>query len=212
MKAIARSEPAIGLTVDEWAALPEDEPGELVDGIVVEEEAPDLTHETIVSWLLRVLGAWIVSRRGFVFGSEAKFAVAPRRGRKPDVSVFLPGRRKLPRRGVVRVPPDIAIEVVSPTPRDGRRDRVEKPDDYARFGVRWYWLVDPQERTLEILELGRSRRHMRVLAASEGRVRQIPGCQGLDLDLDALWAEIDRLVDDSEPLPVIQPPRARRRR
>jgi Uma2 family endonuclease len=88
------------LTIEEWAAMPEDDPGELVDGVLVEEEVPDLTHETVIAWLVSTLRAWIIPRRGFVFGSEAKFAVAPRRGRKPDVTVSLPGGRPLPRRGL----------------------------------------------------------------------------------------------------------------
>lgn len=157
------------LTIEEWAAMPEDDPGELVDGVLVEEEVPDLTHATVVAWLTGVIGAWIIPRRGFVFGSEAKFAVAPRRGRKPDLTVYLPGGPALPRRGVVRVPPNIAVEVISPTARDRRRDRSEKAADYVE-----------------------------VAAASAGVVDPVPGCDGLRLDLDALWAEVDRLADDAQ--------------
>lgn len=181
------------MTVDEWAELPEDEPGELVDGVLVEEEMPDLTHETAVSWLIGVLRAWAIPLGGYVFGSEVKYGLDFSRGRKPDVTVHLPRARRLPARGAVRVPPDVAVEVVSPTPRDARRDRIEKADDYARFGVRYYWLVDPAQRSIEILERVRGRRYARALAATEGRVRRVPGCAGLSLDLDALWAEIDRL-------------------
>lgn len=182
------------LTLDEWGNLEEDEPGELVDGFLTEEEVPDLTHESVVSWLIGVLRAWLIPRGGFVFGSEAKFAVTPSRGRKPDVTAYLPGRTGLHRKGVVRVPPDIVIEVVSETARDARRDRVEKPDECAAFGVRWYWLIDPPRRTLEVLELGADRRYVRALAASEGRVTP-PGCDGLIIDLDDLWREIDRLEE-----------------
>lgn len=180
------------MTLVEWARLAEDEPGEIEDDRLVEEEVPDLFHETFVAFLVFTFKAWLVGRGGFVFGSEGKFAVAPRRGRKPDVTVFLPGSPKPPARGLVRTPPDIAIEVVSPTPRDGRRDRIEKAREYAAFGVKWYWLVDPALRSLEIYELGADARYVRAVGEDHGRVA-IPGCEGLTLDLDAMWAEGDRL-------------------
>lgn len=44
--------------------------------------------------------------------------------------------------------PDLVVEVISPHTR--RTDRVEKFVEYARAGVSEYWLVDPQERTIEI--------------------------------------------------------------
>jgi Uma2 family endonuclease len=181
------------MSIAEWVQMPEDEPGELLDGRLVEEEVPDLIHETVVSWLIGLLRGWIIARGGFVFGSEGKFVVAPERGRKPDVTVFFPAARMLPRRGAVHVPPDVAVEVVSPTPRDRRRDRIEKPDDYAAFGVRYYWIIDPEERSLEILELGADGRYVRALGAVSGRLDPVPGCDGLVMDLDEMWAEIDRL-------------------
>lgn len=184
---------AAAMTFEAWASLPEDEPGELVDGRLVEEETPDLAHECVVAWLVCALKLWMRGRGGFVFGSEGKFAVAPRRGRKPDVTVYLPGNKKPEARGVVRTPPDIAIEVVSPTPRDGRRDRIEKAHEYAAFGVRWYWIVDPALRAIEILERGPDGRYVVAGGQGEGRLEDLPGCEGLVLDLDDMWAEVDRL-------------------
>lgn len=180
------------MTLEEWAGLDEDEPGELVDGLLEKAEVPDPAHELVVAWLVRILGVWLAGRGGFVFGSGVKFAVAPSRGRMPDVSAYLPGRTGIPRRGVVRDAPDVVVEIVSDTPRDARRDRVEKPDEYAAFGVRFYWLIDPIARTLEVFELGADGRYVRALAAASGKVNA-PGCEGLVLDLDELWAEIDRL-------------------
>ncbi len=185
------------MTLAEWADMPEDEPGELVDGRLEDEEVPDALHELVVVWFATVLNNWVSPRGGVVLGSEAKFAVAVRRGRKPDLSVYLPGGRLPPRRGVVRVPPDIAVEVVSPTPRDGRRDRIEKNREYAAFGVAHSWIVDPQMRSIEVFERDRLGRYALVLGASEGVVKNIPGCKGLSLDLDALWREVDRLPEGS---------------
>jgi Uma2 family endonuclease len=179
------------MSLDAWGALPEDAPGELVDGLLTEDEVPDVVHEAVVTWLLLVLGPWARAHDARVLSSGVKFGVTDDRGRLADLSLFLGGRRP-PARGVVRVPPDIAIEVVSTAPSDVPRDRVEKVADYARFGVRWYWLVDPGLRTFEILEL-RDGVYAAVGAADADLVSDVPGCPDLVLDLDALWAEVDAL-------------------
>jgi Uma2 family endonuclease len=191
-----------GMTFADWVRLPEDEPGELVDGQLVEEEVPDAIHEVVVAWVIRILGGWLIPQGGLVLGSEAKFAVSAPRGRKPDASAYLPGSRTPPRRGAITAPPDIMVEVVSPTPRDARRDRVEKLQEYAAFGVRWYWIIDPQERTLEILELGADGRYAHARPAADGVVTSVPGLDGLTLDLDALWGEVERLGPESGEEPI----------
>jgi len=183
------------LDADAWEELPEDMPGELVHGYLTEEEVPDPIHGLAVSWLIALFRAWLADRGGFVFDSDVKFIVSPTRGRKPDVSVFMPGQPAPPRRGAIREPPDITVEVVSASPADERRDRVEKMDDYAAFGVHYYWLVDPALGSVEIFELERGR-FARALAATEGVVASVPGCPGLTLDLDQLWAELARLAGD----------------
>jgi Uma2 family endonuclease len=186
-------ESARPMTLEEWGALPEDEPGELVDGRLEEEERVGFSHDVVVMWLGWLLGAWLAPRGGFVGGSDARFAVKANRGRKPDVAVYLPDGKRPPGHGLVRVPPDIIIEVVSPSPRDARRDRVEKVKEYAAFGVRWYWIVDPQLRSFEVLELGVDGRYAYACGATEGVVDPVPGCAGLAVDLDALWRHVDGL-------------------
>ena len=177
------------MSLDEWASLDEDVEGELVDGVLEEEEMPSILHEAIVVWLCGILGAWARRRRGFTTGSETKLAVGPRRGRKPDLSIFLPPNLPAATDTLVRVPAHVVIEIVSPRPRDTRRDRVEKFADYARAHVHYYWIVDPQIRSLEVYELGRDGRYAVALTATDERVR-IPGCPGLTLDLTALWNEV----------------------
>ena len=188
------------MTLDAWAELGEgeDESGELVDGFLTEEEAPDPVHELAVSWLIRLIGNWLEHRGGFVFGSDVKLAINSQRGRKPDVSVYLPGSARPPRRGLLRVPPDIVVEVVTPTARDERRDRVEKMAEYEALGIRYYWLLDPALGSLEIFERGpeaAGAKYTKVVGATSGR-HAVPGCEGLALDLDELWEELERLGPD----------------
>lgn len=49
---------------------------------------------------------------------------------------------------------------------------------------------------LEIYELGPDGRYVVVLGAEGGRIDAVPGCEGLGLDLDELWAEIDGLGEE----------------
>jgi Uma2 family endonuclease len=179
------------MSLEEWASLPEDEPGELVDGELAEEEVADRDHEDIVAWLILRLGAWVMARGGRVYGSDGKYAVRPGRGRKADLSAFFPGTPLPPRHGAWSTPPDIIVEVISSDPRDARRDCIDKAQDYAIFGARFYWLINPDEGILEIFELQAGAQYVLVRAAVEGTIG-VPGCDGLQLDLDALWSYVDQ--------------------
>lgn len=194
---LTRRAARVPMTFEEWERLDEDEDGELVDGFLVEEEVSSFINELVTATLLAILIEWLKPRGGFVGGSDAKFRATPRRGRKADLAVYLPGRRPEPR-GIVTTPPDIIVEIASPTPRDQRRDRVEKVADYAAFGARFYWIVDPELRTFEILELTGGR-YAHAVGVSEGIIDPVPGCEGLRLDVDALWREIDRLLAEPSP-------------
>jgi Uma2 family endonuclease len=194
------------MTLEEWAALDEDEPGEIVDGVLVEDEVPSMVHERVVVWISRRIDEWASSRGALVFGSGVKLAVSPRRGRMPDVVVYHAGIPRPPPHGVVRAAPSLVVEVVSPSARDERRDRVDKLAEYATLGIRWYWLVDPELRSFEILELSDAggtaagARYSHAAAATEGRLDPVPGCDGLAIDVGALWAEVDAFLRESSPL------------
>jgi Uma2 family endonuclease len=182
------------VTLDEWIALPEDVPGEFVDGRLVEEEGPDYRHEVLVAWLARVLGNWAETAGAIVGASDTRFSLSATRGRKADLTVYLAGRRP-PACGAIAVPPDIAVEIVSSSPRDQRRDRVEKLEEYARFGIRFYWVIDPQPRKVEICERGAAGLYVCRVETGQGSLADVPGCPGLMLDLDAMWKKIDALED-----------------
>jgi len=184
------------LTLQQWASLAPEISGELIHGELVEEELADYVHDVVVGWLITMVGAWALPRRGLVAASDAKFGVSETHGRKPDATLYLKGEPRPPGRGLITVPPTVAIEVVSPTPRDARRDRVDKLREYATFGVRYYWIVDPQLRSFEVLELDDDGRYVHARTATDGAVEP-PPCEGLSLDLDALWSLVDDVLAEA---------------
>ena len=64
------------------------------------------------------------------------------------------GRPKAVERQTIRFecgPRDLVVEILSPSTEE--RDRGIKSQLYCRYGVQEYWLVDPEERTVEVLAL-----------------------------------------------------------
>lgn len=73
------------MSLEQWAVLPEDEPGELVDGVLTQGEMPGPVHESIVTWLAAEIRVWGRGRGVLVLGSNAKYGVSATRGRMPDL-------------------------------------------------------------------------------------------------------------------------------
>src|SRR5260221_10275163 len=61
------------LTLEEWADLPDDERGELVDGRLEEEEVPSVPHEEVVAWLGFFFYGWFAPRGGLVPSFQNKY-------------------------------------------------------------------------------------------------------------------------------------------
>ena len=94
------------------------------------------------------LEAFVEERRlGYVFDSSTGFRLPGGNVRLPDVSFVAKGRflgEHVPE-GFSDVPPDLAIEVLSPDDRS--RYVLDKVGEYLQAGVRLVWVIDPARRT-----------------------------------------------------------------
>lgn len=128
---------------------------ELVDGRLEVLPAPIEEHQSIILFLLEALRAFVRPRRaGKVSFAGLRVRVKPGQFREPDI-VFLSNKHASKRGSKYWTGADLAMEVVSPDDTD--RDYVTKRREYARAGVREYWIVDPATRTILLLVLkGRS--------------------------------------------------------
>jgi Uma2 family endonuclease len=158
------------MTEEEFVAwCDEDVKAEWVDGEVILMSPSSSRHVRIVTWLSRVVGDFVEEHDlGEVFGGElmVRFA-ALRRRRVPDVMFVAKGRLGLVEKNHFEGAPDLAVEVVSPDSET--RDRRDKLRDYARAGVREYWIIDPDEEELRVNVLGDRGRYRKVVPR-EGRV------------------------------------------
>src|SRR5687768_1185535 len=101
---------------------------------------------------------------GHVFDSSTGFRLPAGNVRCPDVSFVAAGRfeNDCPTEGFSPVPPDLAVEVLSP---DDRAQQVlDKVGEYLDAGVRLIWVIDPATRSATRY---RSLTDVRTLTADE---------------------------------------------
>jgi Uma2 family endonuclease len=105
---------------------------------------------------------------------------------QPDVVYFGASKvRRLDPKQVIRIPPDAAFEVLSPS--TARNDRGRKREWLARYGVPEYWILDPLGKTIEWSQLTQDE-YDEPLVVTEGRCASSI-IAGFEIDLAPLFAD-----------------------
>ena len=145
-------------TEEDYYNLPENVRAELIEGnLIYNQAAPSRIHQTILSELHTVINNYIKSKGGSCRVYPAPFAVKLRENRKtivePDISVIC-DKNKLTDRGCTGAP-DWIIEIVSPS--NSSHDYIRKLNLYADSGVREYWIVNPDKKSIYVYYLEETR-------------------------------------------------------
>ena len=178
----------IKLTVRDYMSIPDgdDRRFELIDGELILAPSPVPQHQDIVLNLARMLADFVESQDlGKVTISPMDVVLSEYDVFQPDILFISRNRLHIISDRNIQGAPDLVIEVLSPTTED--RDRGIKRDQYLRYGVREYWIIDPQERTLEVLRAGDTEfETMRVYP--EGTTATSPVLEGIQVEIDRLFA------------------------
>ena len=122
---------------------------ELYDGEVVVVPAPINRHQRVVMHVAYLLLDYERATGGLAFSAPNDIVFSEYNVLQPDVLFFRHERRHLvDMMAHTRVPPDLAVEVLSPSTE--ARDRGRKMEIFSRFGVAEYWIIDPIANTLEL--------------------------------------------------------------
>jgi Uma2 family endonuclease len=140
-------------TFDEYAALPDDgKRYEIMNGVLVMIPTPEPDHQSAIALLAYYL-LQVIEFKGLgrVFPGPVDVRLTSDRVVQPDVLVVLNANlHKIARKYVVGGP-DLAVEVASPG--TAIYDCLSKFEAYEQAGVPEYWIVHPQEKTVEVLVL-----------------------------------------------------------
>lgn len=174
------------LTYEDYCQLPNDgRRYEILDGEIAVTPAPSPSHQEVLFNLARLLDHHVRSHSlGKVYVAPIDVILARTSIVQPDIVFIDAERLSLVSTRGIDGPPDLAVEVLSPTTE--AQDRGTKLQLYARHGIRHCWLIDPDSRRLEAYELAGTA--YRLVAELTGTTEFSPALfPGLRLPLDSLW-------------------------
>ena len=123
---------------------------EFTEGYVEVLPMPTRKHQAISRFLFLALLTCVQRLGGTVFYAPLRVRVAPGRFREPDLVLLLDVND--PRnQNAFWLGADLVVEIVSPDHVE--RDTVLKRTDYAAAGIPEYWIVNPVEETITVLQL-----------------------------------------------------------
>jgi Uma2 family endonuclease len=177
-------------TYEDVLNAPENKVAEILDGELFLSPRPASPHAVASSRLGFDLGGPFDRGRGGPGGWWILYEPELHLGEDvlvPDVAGWRRERMaSIPPVPYFTLPPDWVCEVLSPSTE--RIDRAKKLRIYAGAGVAHAWLVDPLQRTLEVLRLHEGA--WTIVSVFEGseRVRAEP-FDAVELDLGGLWLD-----------------------
>jgi Uma2 family endonuclease len=141
------------LTYKDYEALPADgRRYELHEGELSVTPAPSPTHQRIIGKLFVILDHHVKSHGlGEVFLSPIDCILSDITVVQPDIVYLETGRLSAISSRGIEGPPTLVVEILSPSTT--QIDRGVKFQLYARHGVPYYWIVDPEARSIEAYAL-----------------------------------------------------------
>ena len=142
------------MTLSEYRALDEMDDGvwELADGELYQMPPATAEHQLLIDFLVRMINNLVTGISpipGLAF-SNIGLALSERYAPTPDIVYVRSEQMRLIRGSFLEDIPDLVVEALS---SDRSRDLVMKRGWYAEAGIPEYWILDPVNDTIAILEL-----------------------------------------------------------
>ncbi|MBA3450141.1 MAG: Uma2 family endonuclease [Chloroflexia bacterium] len=191
---MALTKPAAGQwRYEDLFSLPDDgKRYEIIEGELFEMPAPSSAHQTIIMNVILLIAPVIQAMGGRILVSPLDVFFEGADPVQPDIVVMLSGwTGTLYQRGPQGAP-DLLIEILSPSNRG--HDVLTKRALYALAGVREYWIVDPENRTIEILTLDQDAFHTASVVSGQDSVIS-PLLGAMTFPLAAVFARLDDIQD-----------------
>ncbi len=184
------TKPTKKLTYQDYLQIPE-EPGyrfEILDGILIKEPSPSVIHQRTSRKLQRILEDYFekVDPEGEVFDAPLDVTPLDFNVIQPDLFYVSGEQQLIVKEARIDGSPLLVVEIMSPS--SARKDRLQKMRIYQKAEVKHYWLVDPQQKTLECFAL-HDGLYALVASGMEEEIVEHPNFPGLSIPLKSLWSK-----------------------
>ena len=135
-------------TLEDYLAIPDERRVELIDGVIYDMSSPLGHHQIIAGQIHFHLVSYISGKGGpcipFIAPVDVQLDCDDKTIVQPDIMILCDRSKYTPQRIVGA--PDFVIEVFSKSTR--KKDMFIKLNKYRSAGVREYWMVDPDKKTV----------------------------------------------------------------
>ena len=149
--------PAVRLkTIEDFRCLPEGTLCQLIEGELVMTPAPSTKHQMVVANLYFLIRNFVNKHNlGIVLFSPIDVYLDKENAYQPDIVFINQNRLDIIKEDGIYGAPDLVIEVLSPS--TAYYDLKIKFRVYENYGVKEYWIVDPELKEIEMYSLKRAK-------------------------------------------------------
>lgn len=127
---------------------------QLVGGEFFMTPAPKTYHQDVSRNLEFILQNFVVKYNlGKIYYAPTDVFLSDEDVVQPDILFISKQRRHIIKKAYIKGAPDLVVEILSETTK--KLDLHVKRTLYAKYGVKEYWIVDPDKKKVEILHLGK---------------------------------------------------------
>lgn len=180
--------PLENLTYQDYLYLPE-EPGyhyEIIDGLLIKEPSPNVSHQRVSRKLQRILEDYFLESdpQGEIFNAPLDVTFHDTTVVQPDLFYVSGDKKIIVKDARIDGSPTLIVEIISPS--SSRKDRFKKLQVYKKAQVLHYWLVNPEEKTIECFSL-QNNNYALLTVGIDNETIEHPSFPGLSFPLNALW-------------------------
>ncbi len=136
-------------TYEDYLKTPEDKRYELINGELIMTPSPTPYHQRVSRKLEFILESFITKNNpGEIFYAPCDVYLDNENVVQPDILFISKDRLDIIGKKNIQGAPDLVVEIISEN--SVYRDMVQKKRLYARFGVKEYWIVIPEEKEVEV--------------------------------------------------------------